>query len=527
MSHSFDTGLQTPSAGGGTAAALAPALVEAVGVSKQFPGVKALEDVHMHLAAGEVLCIVGENGAGKSTLMKIIGGVYTPDAGEIRIDGRPARIASVIEAQRQGIVLIHQELNLAEGLDVAGNLFLGREPRFGGRLGLIHRRIYAEAEAITSRLGLDCSPRTPVSRLSLGQKQLVEIGRALSLRSRLIIMDEPTSSLTTRETERLFEVIRDLKRDGVSLLYISHRLKEVQDIADRVTVLRDGRNAGELARSEVTHDALVRLMVGREAKQFFHAPPVASSQHSSALPLIAVRNLTWSDRQPQGIAFDIHPGEVVGMAGLMGSGRTELAETIFGLRRARTGQVAIDGRPLRLGSPRGAIAAGVYLVPEDRRHQGLLLASSVRENISLASLDRLNRMGLVRRAAEVELARRTCQQLGVRTPSVAQIVGLLSGGNQQKVVLGKWLCRGPRLLILDEPTRGIDVGAKSEIYTLVYELAARGVAVLMISSDLEEILGTCQRVLVMHDGRLAGALGRDQFSEQAVMHLATGGDGAQ
>ena len=335
----------------------APSLLEASGICKSFPGVRALDDVAMRLERGEVLCIVGENGAGKSTLMKILGGVYSADAGQIRLDGRPIEIGSVERAQQLGFTLIHQELNLAPTLDVAGNLFLGREPRWAGPLKLIDRRIDRDASEILARLGLDCSPRTLVSRLSIGQQQLVEIGRSLSLASRVLIMDEPTSSLTQRETERLFAVIRDLKRDGVSILYISHRLAEVQEIADRVTVLRDGKNAGELSRAEISHEAIVRLMVGRELKQFFHRPAAnrtaadrgaSPAEAPPALELRGVR-VTGAERRPIDLA--IRAGEIVGMSGLMGAGRTELAEAIFGVRPLAAGQVRVDGRPLRLRLP--------------------------------------------------------------------------------------------------------------------------------------------------------------------------------
>jgi ribose transport system ATP-binding protein len=496
-------------------------MLEARQISKHFPGVQALQDVNLHLNKGEVLAVVGENGAGKSTLMKILAGVQPPDSGHLLLDGQEIRFSGVEDAQRRGIVIIHQELNLAENLDVAGNVFLGREPTRGGFLRLLDRRVYAEAEQITRRLGLECSPRTRVADLPVGQQQLVEIARALSLQSRVIIMDEPTSSLTQRETERLFAVIGDLRRDGISVLYISHRLKEVDEIADRVTVLRDGRNAGELTRAEINHEAIVRLMVGRELKQFFQR--TATPQAAEGPPLLRVEGVRWSTAQREPIGFALRPGEIVGMAGLMGAGRTELAETVFGVRHMLSGSVAIDGRALRLRSPADAIAAGIYLVPEDRRFQGLVLPASVRDNISLPSLDRVSRLGLVARRQEQELAQRMCKQLNVRTPGTGQAVALLSGGNQQKVVLAKWLCRTPRVLILDEPTRGVDVGAKSEIYALMDQLAGAGMAVLMISSDLEEILGMSDRVLVMHEGRLAGELPRAGLSEEAVMRLATGG----
>jgi ribose transport system ATP-binding protein len=498
-----------------------PPLLEVRQLSKAFPGVQALRDVRLTLRRGEILALVGENGAGKSTLLKILGGVERPDSGEILLDGRPVRPDSVDQAERLGIALIHQELNLADNLDVAGNIFLGREPRWGGPLRLLDRRIYPDAERILRRLGLDCSPRTLVGQLPVGQQQLVEIARALSLQSRILIMDEPTSSLTQHEADRLFPIIRDLKAHGVSIIYVTHRLKEVEEIADRVAVLRDGANAGELERGEIRHDAMVRLMVGRELRQFFQRTPHAPG--AGRTPLVRVEGLRLRPRA-RPISFALHAGEIVGMAGLMGSGRTELAEALFGIRPPAEGEVRLDGVRTRVQSPTEAIAAGILLVPEDRRLQGLILSASVQDNISLPSLERLSRWQLVSRRREHELARDLCGRLNVRTPSVEQTVGLLSGGNQQKVVLAKWLARDPRLLILDEPTRGVDVGAKTEIYALMDRLARQGVAVLMISSDLEELLGMSDRVLVMHEGTLAGELGRAQMSEEAIMHLATGGE---
>jgi ribose transport system ATP-binding protein len=498
-------------------------LLEARGICKSFPGVRALEEVSLRLNRGEVLAVIGENGAGKTTLMNILSGVLVPDSGEISLDGRVVELRRVEEAQGHGIVLIHQELNLAENLDVAGNIFLGREPTWGGPLGFLQARIYEDAARITRQLGLDCSTRTRVVDLSLGQRQLVEIARALSLRSRILIMDEPTSSLTQRETDRLFQVIHDLRRQGVSLLYISHRLKEVEASADRVIVLRDGRNAGELQRGEINHDAMVRRMVGREAKQFFQRTFERSDDAPKHQPVLQVRGLRWSPRQNLPIELEVRAGEIVGLSGLMGAGRTEFAEVLFGLRPKLAGQVLLDGRRVSIKTPTDAINEGIFLIPEDRRLQGLVLEAGVRENISLPSLDRLNWMRLVAFRRERELAQSICRQLNIRTPSIKQTAGLLSGGNQQKVVLGKWLTRTPRILILDEPTRGIDVGTKSEVYALMDRLAKQGVALLMISSDLEEILGISDRVIVMHDGQVAGEFDRKSFSEEAIMNLATGG----
>ena len=495
-------------------------VLEARQVSKAFPGVQALQKVHLAVHRGEVLAVVGENGAGKSTLMKILGGVEQADAGEILLDGKPVSLATVEEAQDQGIALIHQELNLADNLDVAANVFLGREPRRFGFLKLIDPRIYEDAAVLLRRVGLGCSPRTRVADLPVGQQQLVEIARALSLRSRVVIMDEPTSSLTQRETERLFEIIAELKRSGVSIVYVSHRLKEVEAVADRVVVLRDGANAGELRREQIGHDAIVRLMVGRELKQFFQRSHVPAA---NAAPVLRVQGLRLLPQQTQLISFVLRAGEIVGLAGLMGSGRTELAEAIFGVQPALEGEIALNGRRLTVHHPADAIAAGLFLIPEDRRIHGLVLSASVRENIALPSLSTLSWLSLVSARRERELSQSMCQRLNIRTPGTEQTVGLLSGGNQQKVVLAKWLAQTPRVLILDEPTRGIDVGAKTEIYALMDGLASQGVAILMISSDLEEILGMSDRVLVMHEGRLAGEVGRGEMSEEAIMHLATGG----
>ncbi len=498
-----------------------PPLLSATGICKSFPGVRALDDVRLQIDRGEVLAVVGENGAGKSTLMKILAGVYTPDAGQIHLDGKPVVVRNVKDAERLGITLIHQELNLAGHLDIAGNILLGREPTLGGPLGFINRRAMDDtASAIAQRLGLIVSPRTLVHDLSIGQQQLVEIARALSLKSRLLILDEPTSSLTESETTRLFTVLNELKTEGMSILYISHRLKEVETIADRVTVLRDGRNAGELQRGEIRHHAIVQLMVGREVKQFYQHKRHDGAEIRS--PVIAVQNLRWSVRQ-RGISFGIAPGEIVGMAGLMGAGRTELAETLFGIRRMLTGSIEVDGRAVSIRRPADAINAGIFLIPEDRRVDGLILTDTVKHNVSLATLPFLSRLGILQPSREEALARAMCERFKVRTPNTGQTVANLSGGNQQKIVLAKWLNQSPRLLILDEPTRGIDVGAKSEIYALMDELANNGSAILMISSDLEEILGMSDRVLVMHEGNLAGSIERDALSEEAIMNLATGG----
>lgn len=486
-------------------------------VCKRFPGVRALHNVNLSLVKGEVLAVLGENGAGKSTLMKILAGVQQPDSGEILLEGKAVEIKSVHAALKLGIALIHQELNLADNLDVAANIFLGREPR---RLGMIDKaRQCAEAKRFLAMVGLDIPPTTLVRELTIGHQQMVEIAKALSVNARVLIMDEPTSSLTHKESEQLFKVIKDLSERGVSIVYISHRLSEVRAVAHRVVVLRDGENAGELATSGITHEAMVKLMVGRELSQFYpHAP------HTPGEVVLAVKGLRTPVHPQQKIELTLRAGEIVGMAGLVGAGRTELLLTLFGVTPALGGTIEVAGKETRIGSPIEAIAAGLALVPEDRKQQGVILEMAVRENLSLASLLRDQKNGFLNREKENEISREMIEQMRVKTPNDRQFVQFLSGGNQQKVVLGKWLAMNPKVLLLDEPTRGIDVGAKSEIYGLMEELAGKGMAILFVSSDMEEVLGMSDRTLVMHEGRITGELKREELSEEAVMQLATGGE---
>jgi ribose transport system ATP-binding protein len=491
-------------------------------IDKRFPGVVALHGVSIALAPGEVLAVVGENGAGKSTLMKILAGVYSPDGGTVELDGTPVRFTGPGDATRAGIVLIHQELNLAENLIVADNLFLGRESTFGGPLKVLNRGEMANrAVELLARVGLPANRvNRRVETLPPGEKQLVEIARALGTEVRVLIMDEPTSSLTQTETERLYGVIAALKSAGVSVVYISHRLAEVTRCADRVVVLRDGKNAGELAKAEIHHDAMVRLMVGRDLKQFY---PSECRTGTGGAPVLTLEKVRYRGGPEAAVSLEVRAGEILGMAGLVGAGRTELSEAAFGIRPLASGELRLNGEPLSVRRPADAIAAGIALVPEDRRLHGLIVPEGVGFNLSLPNLDRLGSRFGVRRSAERELHARWIERLRIKTPSAAQPVGLLSGGNQQKVVYGKWLARDPRVLILDEPTRGVDVGAKAEIYALIDELAGRGVAVWMITSDMEELLGMSDRVVVMHEGRLAGELSRANLTEEAVMRLATGG----
>lgn len=491
-------------------------LLEMRAISKRFPGVNALDRVSLHVGSGEVVALIGENGAGKSTLMKILGGVYQRDAGDIRWQGKEIPIASVHDAMRAGIAFIHQELNVLGNLDVAANVFLGREPR--NALGLVNRaKIHADATVCLQRLGVDVPTTTRLDRLPIAQQQLVEIAKALSTNARLIIMDEPTSSLTLPETDRLLALVNDLRRQGVSIIYISHRLAELARCADRVVVLRDGKNAGELSKGEIDHDRIVTLMVGREIKSLY-----VPSQARCKPGFLQVRNLRSSRFPEKRLAFDAGQGEILGFAGLVGAGRSEMAKTLVGLDPAGSVQVTLGDEVLRIRRPKDAIAHRLYLVPEDRRGEGLVTRMSVCENITLPRVSRFARLGLIQRAPERHCADEQIAALQVKTPHREALVLNLSGGNQQKVVLGKWLALNPRVMIFDEPTRGIDVGAKAEIYRLMRGLADRGTVVIMISSDLEEILHVSDRVAVMHEGDITGILERDHCTEENIMQLAVG-----
>jgi ribose transport system ATP-binding protein len=491
--------------------------LELRGIGKTYPGVTALSDVSLSVAAGEVVGLIGENGAGKSTLMRVLGGVVPPSAGTIRIDETEHEALTVNQSMAAGIAFVHQELNLFENLDVAANVFIGREAVVGGPLRLVDGgRLQRDTAALLRRLNADFSPATPVAELSLAQRQLVEIAKALSLNARLIIMDEPSSSLTLAETERLLKVLGELKAQGVSVIYITHRLGEIQACADRVVCLRDGRMVGALAREEIAHAAMIRLMIGRDLKSLYQPPQAAPS---SGCEVDQVRTTAFPDHT---VSLSVRRGEILGLAGLIGSGRTELARTIFGIDPLLGGSVRLDGRTLAIATPRAAIAEGIYLVPEDRKRSGLILDMPITQNTTLASLRAYARAWLIGSNAETEAAERQRVRLGIRTPSVEVDAVTLSGGNQQKVVLAKWLSMQPSLIIFDEPTRGIDVGAKSEIYRLMRELADRGVAILMISSDMEEVIGVSDRIAVMHEGSIAGFLERPQFSEHNVLELAVG-----
>lgn len=484
-------------------------------LSKSFPGVRALHKVSLSLAEGEILAVIGENGAGKSTLMKILAGVQPADSGEIRVDGKKVAFENTRAAMNHGIVLIHQELNLCDNLNVGQNIFLGREPRWAGLIN--SKEINQRSTEYLKRVGLNVSPKTIVSRLTIGKQQMVEIAKALSVQARILIMDEPTSSLSGKESESLFELIEALRDQGVSIIYISHRLAEVKQLGDRVIVLRDGEFAGELTGDEITHDNMVSKMVGRDISKFYQR-----TSHPIGDFVLETNDLVTSAWPKQKISLNVRAGEIVGLAGLVGSGRTELLQALFGIDRPLAGHIKVDGKRVPIRNPRAAIDNRLALVPEDRKSHGLLIDLSVQSNIGLAGLQRnANKAGFANFRKQREVSTEMIKSLSIKTPSDRQIAKFLSGGNQQKVVLGKWLAMAPKLLLLDEPTRGIDVGAKQEIYQLIEKLAAESMGILFVSSELEEIIGIADRVYVMHEGKLMGELNRDQLNEESIMKLAT------
>jgi len=499
-----------------------PPILEMRGISKTFPGVQALTDVSLAVYPGEVHALMGENGAGKSTLMKILSGAYLADrGGEIRIKGEPVVIDGPLTARRLGIATIYQELSLAPNLTVAENILLGREHRAGP---LIDRSsMEAACRAVLDRLGVDFDPTTPVSALSMAQRQQVEIARALMAESRILVMDEPTTSLSSRETEALFALVQQLRAEGLAIIYISHRMAEIYELADRVTVLRDGSYVGTLDRTELSADRLVRMMVGRDLSSFYKKEHDAGGSRGRVI--LAVRAMSDGARV-RDCSFDLHEGEVLGIAGLVGAGRTELARLIYGADRRISGEVELDGQRLAIERPSDAIDAGVVYLTEDRKHLGLFLDLTVRENVNLSVLARDARAGGVlnlRSARDRALA--AIRALAIRVSGDRVPVGSLSGGNQQKVLLSRLLQTNPRVLILDEPTRGVDIGAKSEIYRLIDDLARRGVGVIVISSELPEIVGICDRVLVMREGRIAGEVGgpgQPPMTQENIVAIATG-----
>ncbi|WP_333770597.1 sugar ABC transporter ATP-binding protein [Streptomyces sp. IBSBF 2435] len=485
------------------------------GVSKSFGAVRALRGVSLELYAGEAHALAGENGAGKSTLIKTLAGVHRPDAGTVLLDGAPVAFHGPADARDAGVAVIYQEPTLFPDLSVAENIFVGRQPRRSfGRVD--HQAVRKAAAGLFQRLGVDLDPDRPARGLSIADQQLVEIAKALSFEARVLIMDEPTAALTGSEVARLFGVVDALRADGAAVLFISHRLEEIFALCQHVTTLRDGGWIASEPVDTLTEDELVRRMVGRDLDELYPKQDTAVGEVALSVSRLT-REGVFTD-----VSFDVRHGEIVGLAGLVGAGRSEVARAVFGVDRWDAGEVRIDGRPLRPGAPSLAMNAGLALVPEDRRAQGLVMEMSIERNINLTGLGGTSRAGLMNRGAERSRAVDWAVRLQVKYARLADVVGTLSGGNQQKVVLAKWLATGPRVLIVDEPTRGIDVGTKAEVHRLLSRLAADGVAVLMISSDLPEILGMADRVLVMHEGRLAAEIPRADATEESVMAAATG-----
>jgi len=486
------------------------------GINKSFSGVKVLEDVRLSLRQGEVHALMGENGAGKSTLMKILSGIYSKDAGTIQINGIESTASSPKTAQALGVAIIHQELNMIPDLSVLENMFLGREFKWG-RTGFINwSRMRSEAKNYLQQLGMDLNPDSLVGELSVGQQQMVEIAKALSMQAKILVLDEPTAALTKREIEKLFQLIATLKTQGVGMIYISHRMEEIFHISDRITVLRDGRYIGTRDTKDTTMDELVQMMVGREIKERF--PKVETKIGEERL---CVEGLS-QDGKLYDINFSVRAGEILGIAGLMGAGRSELAKALFGVGKYN-GRISVNGTQVNIKSPAEAIKAGLALITEDRKGEGLVTVHSVRENLALPNLRSLSRFGFISHRLEQDFVDDSVQKLKVKVHHSGQAVSSLSGGNQQKVVIGKWLATQPKVLILDEPTRGVDIGAKREIYDLMNQLVQKGVAIVMISSELPEVLGMSDRVLVMHEGRITGEFSRENATQETIMMAATGG----
>ena len=493
-------------------------MIEMTGITKAFSGNVVLRDVEFSLADGEIHALMGENGAGKSTMMKILTGIYTRDAGEVKVDGVPVHFQSPKEAENLGISVIHQELNILPHLSVAENLFLGKEKTIG-RTGILKtRQMNKEATEILAKLGLHIDVRQPAGTLSVGKQQIIEIAKAINSNAKYIVMDEPTAALTDREIETLFVTIRELKAKGISFVYISHRMEEIFAICDRITILRDGEYVGVREIAKTTFDEIVQMMVGRELGERFPTRNCAIGDVQ-----LEVKNLT-NKGTFEDINFSLRKGEVLAVAGLMGAGRTEVAQTIFGYRPKTSGEMLINGEKVSITNPIQAMKQGIAFVTEDRKTEGLVLDFSIKDNMTLTSLQSISKAGVIQTKKEYEETAKYIEQLKVRCAGAEQSVGSLSGGNQQKVVIAKWLRTKPDVLILDEPTRGVDIGAKKEIYTIINQLAEQGVAILMISSELPEVIGMADRVLVMHEGKQTAILSKEQLTQEAIMHYATGGE---
>jgi len=490
-------------------------LLRMEGISKAFPGVRALDDVHLEVIPGTVHALMGENGAGKSTLMKVLIGMYHPDRGSITFAGRPVVIPDTATALQLGISMIHQELSPIPEMEVFENIYLGREPR--NRLGLIDkRRMIAQTRELFARWEIDINPRAVMKQLSVAQTQMVEIAKAISYDARLIIMDEPTSAITEREVDHLHRMIRSLKSTGVAVIYITHKMDEVFRIADRVTVFRDGRHVATVPAAELDRAKLISLMVGRELTHMF------PKEHAEIGEVVlSVRGLTRKGKV-ENVSFDVRRGEILGIAGLMGAGRTEILEGIFGVAKVDAGEIVLNGKPIRIREPGDAIAAGLGLLTEDRKLTGIMGVLSVRDNMTIASLGRFSPTGILNRRRMDAACKAQREALAIKTPTLDQLIKLLSGGNQQKVLVSRWLLTSPDVLMIDEPTRGIDVGAKAEIHRLMSQLAGEGKAIIMVSSEMPEILGMSDRVIVIHEGRIAGEFTRAEVTQEKIMAAATG-----
>lgn len=490
-------------------------LLEVRNITKVFPGVKALDNVDMQLASGEVRALVGENGAGKSTLIKIIAGVYQPNEGQIFIDGKQEEIADPYHALKLGIAPVHQEVNLEPYLSVAENIFIGRQPK--SRFGLIdYDRMNREATEWLKLLGVTIEPTLPLGMASIAERQMVAIARAVSMDAKIMIFDEPTSSLSQNEVESLFNVIRKLKEKALSIIYISHRLEEVFKICDSITIMRDGEVVTHEELSNLDTPSIIRMMIGRDQKDMYDKSTVELGE-----PVLQVKNLCVKGIL-RDISFDLKAGEIVGVTGLVGAGRTELARALFGDLPITSGSLHINGKEIKIRSPKDVIQAGIGFIPEDRKEQGLVIDMSVIKNISMAIMKRISTIGFINLKKETNVAKEYINQMSIKTPSVNQEVKYLSGGNQQRVVIAKWLATHPKILIVDEPTRGIDVGAKADIYHLLNNLSKDGVAILMISSELPEIIAMSNRVLVIYHGRLQAELSGENINQELILHHAIG-----
>ena len=488
-------------------------LLEMKNIRKQFPGVLALNNVNLEIEAGEVHALLGENGAGKSTLIKILGGIYSLDEGEIFINGKDAHIKNVHDSQLQGVSVIHQELVLVPKMTVAENIFLGREPV---KNSVVDRKeLNSNASVLLNNFDLDIDPESLIETLPIAEQQMVEITKALSFNSKILVMDEPTSSLSDKEVDFLFKIIRKLKKNGVGIIYISHRMSELREISDRVTVLRDGEYIGTVKTAETDHDTLISMMVGRQLTNYY-------TRTFSKLnkKVFEVRNLS-DGHFLRNINFDLHAGEILGFAGLVGAGRSEVMKCLFGLDSYIEGEILLDGKPVNISSPSDAMDLGFALVPESRKKEALFLVQNVKFNTTIKVLGEFIKGIFVNNLKEEQITSEYIDKMSIKTPSSLQTVGNLSGGNQQKVVIGRWLATKPRILILDEPTRGVDVGAKAEIYAIMNDLALQGISIIMISSELPEVINMSDRIVVMAHGTITGCLNRDEADQEKIMHLAT------